>query len=174
MKRRPDPPGTILREKFMKPLKITRQQLADHLGWSLKQVDRICDNESKITPEKAVKLGNAFQTSPRFWLKLQNIYELWHLRKNFIYQQPLIDKTESNAIIKDIKFTKVRFGSNSKYHFKEFEIGECWEFKNDPKKLRNQQMTIHQTLRRYNMRHGLNIAISTAITDNVLRVWRVK
>jgi|GEM_PF-2031701 len=75
--RKPTPPGMILRERFLKHLKISRRQLAEHLGWSVQQVNRICDNEAAINSDKAVQLGAALNTSPQFWLTAQNAVDVW-------------------------------------------------------------------------------------------------
>ena len=39
--RRPTTPGEILREEFLKPLKLTQKTLADHVGCDIKVINRI-------------------------------------------------------------------------------------------------------------------------------------
>lgn len=77
-KRKPTSPGEILREEFLKPLGLTQRQLADHLGWGLKVINRIVNDRTSLTPEMALKLGAAFRTSPEFWLNAQKAVDLYH------------------------------------------------------------------------------------------------
>jgi addiction module HigA family antidote len=170
----PKPPGTILRERFLKPLKISRTQLAEHLNWSLKQVNRICDNEAKITPEKATQLGGLFQIPPEFWLRLQNIYDLWGMRKQFKQIKPVVTHKEGMEIIKTIKLPKIAFNRTLKYDFHSLKIGDIWKFPSSPEKLRSMQSSVHQSARKYNRRYNQNIQIATRIKDNTLIIWRIQ
>jgi addiction module HigA family antidote len=63
-KREPTSPCEILLEEFLKPLGLTQKRLADHLGCDVKVVNRIVKGRTGVTPEMALKLGAAFQTSP--------------------------------------------------------------------------------------------------------------
>jgi addiction module HigA family antidote len=67
-KREPTRPGEILLEKFLKSLGLTQRRLADHLSCDVKVINRIVNGRTGVTPEMALKLGAAFQTSPEFWL----------------------------------------------------------------------------------------------------------
>ena len=77
MKRKPTPPGEILAEEFIKPLKLTQKQLADHLGCDIKVVNRIINGKTSVTAEMALKLGSAFDMSPDFWLNAQKAVDLY-------------------------------------------------------------------------------------------------
>lgn len=80
--RKPTPPGEILREEFLIPLRITQKQLADHLGCDYKVINRIVNERSAVTPEIAAKLGEALETTPDFWLNAQMAIDLWKIRQN--------------------------------------------------------------------------------------------
>ena len=77
-KREPTSPGEILLEEFMKPRGLTQRRLADHLGCDVKVINRIVNGQTVVTPEMALKLGAAFQTSPEFWLNAQRVVDLYH------------------------------------------------------------------------------------------------
>src|ERR1700722_16326396 len=79
-KRKPTSPGEILSEEFLKPLGITQKQLADHLGCDYKVVNRIVNEKAAVSPEMAIKLAGAFNTTPDFWLNAQMAMDLWALR----------------------------------------------------------------------------------------------
>ncbi len=82
MKRKPTSPGEILNEEFLKPLGLTQKQLAEHLGCDYKVINRIINERASISPEMAIKLGSAFNTTPDFWLNAQMSMDLWLLRAN--------------------------------------------------------------------------------------------
>ena len=75
-RRRPTPPGEILREEFLKPLRMTQRQLAGHLGCDIKVINRIVNGRSAVTAEMALKLAATFATTPDFWLNAQTAIDL--------------------------------------------------------------------------------------------------
>jgi addiction module HigA family antidote len=80
MKRKPTSPGEILFEEFLVPLEITQRELADHLHCDYKVINRIINEKTGVTPDMAVKLAAAFDTTPDFWLNAQIALDLWRLR----------------------------------------------------------------------------------------------
>ncbi len=77
MLREPTGPGEILEEEFLKPLKLTQKQLADHLGCDIKVINRIVNGRTSITAEMAIKLAAAFNTTAQFWLNAQQAIDLF-------------------------------------------------------------------------------------------------
>jgi antitoxin HigA-1 len=90
MKRKPTSPGEILNEEFLKPLELSQKELADHLNCDYKVINRIINERTSVTPEMAVKLGAAFETTPDFWLNAQMATDLWTLRAHKTKIRPLI------------------------------------------------------------------------------------
>ena len=72
----PTHPGEILREEFLVPLGITQVALAEHLGIPTQRINEIVRGKRGITPQTAWLLAQAFNTTPQFWLNLQNNYDL--------------------------------------------------------------------------------------------------
>ena len=70
-RRKPTPPGEILREEFLVPLGLSQKALADQLGCDVKVVNRIVNGRCAVSAEMALKLGAAFRTSPDFWMNAQ-------------------------------------------------------------------------------------------------------
>jgi len=173
IKREPTPPGVILREKLLKPLGISRRELAEYLGWSVRQVDRICDNEAAITPEKAVPLGLAFNIRPEFWLKAQAAYDLWRLRGLWDARSPLADGSGFVKKVKIINFPRPRHGIR-KYFFADMKIGEWEYFEAHPEKVKNRQAIIHSTISQYNRRYNRNILVITRRTETGFKICRVR
>ena len=77
IKRDPTAPGEILQEEFLRPLRLTQKQLADHIGCDVKVINRIVNSKTSISAEMAVKLASAFNTSPQFWLNAQQAVDLY-------------------------------------------------------------------------------------------------
>ena len=79
--REPTTPGEILDEEFLKPLNITQKQLAYHLGYDVKVINRIVNNRTSVSAEMAVKLGSALGTSPEFWLNAQQAVDIYQAKR---------------------------------------------------------------------------------------------
>jgi addiction module HigA family antidote len=69
-------PGEILREEFLKPLKIKPAQLAKELRVSAPTVNEIVRERRAISAEMAVLLARFFNTTDQFWLNLQTAYDV--------------------------------------------------------------------------------------------------
>lgn len=75
--REPTSPGEILLEEFLIPLKITQRELSNHLECDYKVINRIVNGKASITINIAIKLAEAFETSPEFWLNAQMAIDVW-------------------------------------------------------------------------------------------------
>lgn len=74
----PPHPGEVLRQLCIEPLGLSVTAAARALGVSRKTMSAILNGRSGISPEMAVRLGRAFDTSPESWLNQQIQYDLWH------------------------------------------------------------------------------------------------
>ena len=77
MKRQPTHPGKIIKEDYLEPLSITIKDMSESLGVSRKTLSKIINERGSITPDMALRLSRAFNTTPVFWLNLQKNYDLW-------------------------------------------------------------------------------------------------
>ena len=83
--RRPTHPGEILRYEFVEPLNLTQQQLADAIGVTRVRINELILAKRSITPDTAFRLAKFFNTTPEFWIGLQNNVDMWdtlQARKN--------------------------------------------------------------------------------------------
>jgi len=78
-KRPPVHPGRILKNHHLGPMAISLTDLAKILGVSRKTISKIVNERGAITPEMALRLSRAFNTTPDLWLGLQQEYDLWHI-----------------------------------------------------------------------------------------------
>ena len=77
MEREPTHPGKIIREDYLKPLAITISKFALVLGVSRKTLSKILNGRGAVTPDMALRLARAFNTTADFWLNLQKNHDLW-------------------------------------------------------------------------------------------------
>lgn len=73
----PPHPGEILRELCLEPLGLTVTEAARGLGVSRKTLSAILNGRAGISPEMAIRLSIAFDTTAESWLNQQVIYDLW-------------------------------------------------------------------------------------------------
>ncbi len=81
MIRRPTHPGNIIKEDYLLPLSITIKDMADSLGVSRKTLSKIINERGAITPDMALRLSRAFDTTPDIWINLQKNFDLWQAEK---------------------------------------------------------------------------------------------
>lgn len=74
--------GEVLRTLCLEPLNLTVTAAARSLGVSRKTLSSILNGHAGISPEMAVRLSIAFDTSAESWLNQQLQYDLWHAEKN--------------------------------------------------------------------------------------------
>ena len=78
----PPHPGEILRELCLEPLGLTVTEAAKALGVSRKTLSSILNGRGGISPEMAVRLSLAFDTTAESWLNQQIQFDLWHAEKH--------------------------------------------------------------------------------------------
>lgn len=73
---KPVHPGEILREEYMKPLKIEQQAICRNTGIHPKTLRDLLNQKIGITPTIALRLVSYFsRTTPEFWMNIQRTYE---------------------------------------------------------------------------------------------------
>jgi addiction module HigA family antidote len=69
-------PGEVLSEEFLKPLKITAYKLSKELQIPQTRVSEILKKKRRITADTALRLSHYFGTTAKFWLGLQDDFDL--------------------------------------------------------------------------------------------------
>ncbi len=69
-------PGEYLREELLDPLGLTPYALAARIGVPRTRIERLVREQTRITPDTALRLGRFFSMSPAFWLNLQARHDL--------------------------------------------------------------------------------------------------
>ena len=83
--RKPTHPGEVLLEDVIKPLGITITEAARDLGVSRKTLSELINGKCALSPELAVRIGKATNTSPESWLVMQTKLDLW----NALQKEPI-------------------------------------------------------------------------------------
>lgn len=87
----PPHPGEVLRTLCLEPLGLTVTEAARALDVSRKTLSAILNGRSGISPEMALRLSLAFDTTAESWLAQQLQYDLWQAeqRRDTLRVKPL-------------------------------------------------------------------------------------
>ena len=69
-------PGEVLLEEFLNPLEISAYKLAKDLDIPQTRISQILKGKRRITADTALRLSLYFGNSPKFWLGLQDDYDI--------------------------------------------------------------------------------------------------
>jgi antitoxin HigA-1 len=69
-------PGEVLLEEFLKPMDISAYRLSKDTEIPQTRVSQIIKGNRRITADTALRLSSYFGNSPKFWLGLQDDYDI--------------------------------------------------------------------------------------------------
>ena len=69
-------PGEVLLEEFLKPLNVSAYRLSKEIGIPQTRTSEIIKGNRSITADTALRLSYYFGNSAKFWLGLQNDFDL--------------------------------------------------------------------------------------------------
>ncbi|MBI1192781.1 MAG: HigA family addiction module antidote protein [Bacteroidetes bacterium] len=69
-------PGEVLKEEFLLPLGITAYRLSKDTFIPQTRISEILKGNRRVTADTALRLARYFGTSPKFWLSLQDDFDL--------------------------------------------------------------------------------------------------
>jgi antitoxin HigA-1 len=69
-------PGDVLMEEFLKPLDISSYRLSKEIGIPQTRMSEITKGRRRITADTALRLSKYFGNSPKFWLGLQDDWDI--------------------------------------------------------------------------------------------------
>jgi addiction module HigA family antidote len=78
----PPDPGEVILELCLEPLDLSVTEAAKALGVSRKTLSTIVNGRAGISPEMAVRLSIAFDTTSKSWLNHQPHYDLFGMRSS--------------------------------------------------------------------------------------------
>ena len=68
-------PGEILNEDFLKPLRITPQRLANHIGVDVSVIESVIAGEAPINADLSIRLGQTFGADVRWFYNMQTSHD---------------------------------------------------------------------------------------------------
>ena len=74
-------PGEVLLEEFLKPLGVSQNSLARAVNVPPRRINEIVHGKRSVSADTAVRLSRFFGTSEKFWLGLQDDFDLEEARK---------------------------------------------------------------------------------------------
>jgi len=69
-------PGEILLEEFLKPLEISAYRLSKDISIPQTRISEIIKGNRRITADTALRLSKYFGNSAKFWLGIQDDYDI--------------------------------------------------------------------------------------------------
>ena len=69
-------PGEVLQELYLAPMNMGVIALARRLGVPRTRIERLVKGTTRMTPDTALRLARAFNTSPAYWLNMQTNYDM--------------------------------------------------------------------------------------------------
>jgi len=90
-------PGEVLSEEFLIPMEISAYRLSKGIGIPQTRVSEILKGNRRITADTALRLSLYFGNSPKFWLGLQDDFDLEEEAKSKKNELKSIRKYHSNA-----------------------------------------------------------------------------
>jgi len=69
-------PGEVLREDFLKPMRLTPYAVAQACGVPRTRIERLAREETPVTADTALRLARYFGTTAGFWMGIQTQYDL--------------------------------------------------------------------------------------------------
>lgn len=88
-------PGEVLSEEFLVPLKISAYRLAKDIEIPQTRISEIVKGNRRITADTALRLSKYFGNSAKFWLGLQDDFDIEE------------EQNAKGSIIKSIKAFKL-------------------------------------------------------------------
>ena len=90
-------PGEILMEEFLNPLNISAYKLSKEIGIPQTRISEIIKGRRRITADTALRLSYFFGNTPKFWLGLQDDYDIEEEKNNKLEELKSIKKFKVKA-----------------------------------------------------------------------------
>jgi len=90
-------PGQILKEEFLIPLNISASRLSKDLGIPQTRTNEILKGSRRITADTALRLSQYFGTTTKFWLGIQDDFDIEEEKSVTSKELESIKKFENNA-----------------------------------------------------------------------------
>ena len=89
-------PGEVLNEEFLKPLQVSAYRLSKDINIPQTRISEIIKGRRRITADTALRLSKYFGTTPKFWLGLQDDFDIEEEQNQIIEELDNIEKIKIN------------------------------------------------------------------------------
>ncbi|MBT7659418.1 MAG: HigA family addiction module antidote protein [Bacteroidetes bacterium] len=69
-------PGEVLKELYLDPLDMGAIAFARRLDVPRTRIERLVKGVTSVTPDTALRLARAFNTTPAYWMNMQTNYDM--------------------------------------------------------------------------------------------------
>lgn len=80
--REPTHAGKMLLHEFLEPMHLTQRDVAEGIGVPYQRINELVNGRRGVTPSTALRLAKYFNTTPDFWLNLQQRWDLFQANRN--------------------------------------------------------------------------------------------
>jgi addiction module HigA family antidote len=77
----PPHPGLLIKRMLIEGANLSVTEAAESLGVGRVTLSKLLNKKSGISPEMAVRLSLALNTSSEMWINMQSMYDLWQAEK---------------------------------------------------------------------------------------------
>ncbi len=81
MMHNPPHPGKVVKQALIDNTELSITEASELLGVGRVTLSKLINGHSGISPEMAVRLSMALNTSSEMWLNMQSMYDLWQAEK---------------------------------------------------------------------------------------------
>lgn len=82
MSRKPTHPGEVFLKDVLEPLGISITDAAVMLGITRKTLSEFVNQKSSLSPEMAIRIAKATNTSAESWMAMQMKLTLWYIKQH--------------------------------------------------------------------------------------------
>jgi addiction module HigA family antidote len=90
-------PGEVLQEEFLTPLGISAYRLSKDTGIPQTRISEIVKGRRRITADTALRLSKYFGTTAKFWLGLQDDFDIEEEQVHLVRDLKMIKQYARNA-----------------------------------------------------------------------------
>jgi antitoxin HigA-1 len=91
-------PGDILQEEFLIPLELSAYKLSKDIGIPQTRISEILKGNRRITADTALRLSKYFGNSAKFWLGLQDDFDIEEEEQSKSKEFRSIEQYQSKAV----------------------------------------------------------------------------
>ena len=88
-------PGEVLLEEFLNPMELSAYKLAKDTDMPQTRISQIIKGKRRITADTALRLASYFGTTAKFWLGLQDDYDIEEERES---KKEILNRIKNKAI----------------------------------------------------------------------------